>query len=547
MRMFLNRYIKGTSTWIAGSLEIARLWEEGETGEYHAKQLRQWTRSFIADRHALPVSQMGTWNEALIEKKPELKEAINSHLLSVGKYVRAMDIVEFLADPLVQLEHGLGGGISLSTAQVWMHKLDYRWTRAAKGQFVDGHERGDVVAYRNKIFLPALEAIDSRLRLWSKEGTEIVVPDALATGPPQRRVVLWYHDESTFYAHDRRLVYWQKGGGSKQPRPKGEGASLMVADFVSADYGWLASPDGKETAQVFFKAGKNRQGYFESEDVLAQATIAMDILQRHYPHDDHILIYDNAPTHKKRSADCPSALHMSMGPTKKQDFYFGVEVPVRDAKTKKPLYKPDGKLEKTKIPMTGARLPDGSSQSLYFPEGHPQAHVFKGMEIVLAERGIDVSKLPAQCGNFKCAPPALDCCCRRVMYNQPDFQEAVSLLEIHCKERGFQVLFLPKFHCELNPIEQCWGTAKRAYRMYPDSSLEAVLETNVAQALAVVDICTIRRFFTRTRRFMDGYRYGLTGKAAAYAERKYSGHRVLPGIDVLEELELEGQLEMVGE
>ncbi|GJF00210.1 hypothetical protein PsYK624_164900 [Phanerochaete sordida] len=547
MRMFLYQYTQGVSTWTAASLQIARMWEEGETGEYHARQLRQWTRSFIADRHALPVSRMGTWNQSLIDKKPELKQAINLHLQSVGKYVRAMDIVDFLADPLVQLEHGLGEGISLSTAQVWMHKLDYRWTRASKGLFVDGHERGDVTTYRNDIFLPTLEVVHPRLRLWSKDGTEIAVSGALPVGSPQRRVVLWYHDESTFYAHDRRHVYWQKSGGTKEPQPKGEGASLMVADFVSADHGWLASPDGKESARVFFKVGKNREGYWDNDDVLAQASKAMDILQRHYPHEDHILIYDNAPIHKKRSPESLSALHMSMGPTKKPGYFFGVEIPVKHPVTKKPVYEPDGTIAKEKVPMTGARLPDGTPQSLYFPEGHPQARVFKGMTIVLAERGIDVSKLPAQCKGkgFNCAPPAIDCCCRRVMYNQPDFQEARSLLETHCEARGFQVLFLPKFHCELNPIEQCWGMAKREYRMYPESSSEAVLEINVAKALATVDLYSMRRFFTRTLRFMDGYRYGLTGKAAAYAVKRYSGHRVLPGLQVLEELELAGQLEMV--
>jgi hypothetical protein len=40
------------------------------------------------------------------------------------------------------------------------------------------------------------------------------------------------------------------------PRVKGEGASLMAADYVSADYGWMWSPDGKESARVLFKAGK---------------------------------------------------------------------------------------------------------------------------------------------------------------------------------------------------------------------------------------------------------------------------------------------------
>jgi hypothetical protein len=30
----------------------------------------------------------------------------------------------------------------------------------------------------------------------------------------------------------------------------------MVADFVSTDYGWLRSPDGKQEAHVLFKVGK---------------------------------------------------------------------------------------------------------------------------------------------------------------------------------------------------------------------------------------------------------------------------------------------------
>jgi hypothetical protein len=41
------------------------------------------------------------------------------------------------------------------------------------------------------------------------------------------------------------------------PYAKGEGASQMVADMVSAEYGWLCSPDGKEEAQILFKASKN--------------------------------------------------------------------------------------------------------------------------------------------------------------------------------------------------------------------------------------------------------------------------------------------------
>ena len=75
----------------------------------------------------------------------------------------------------------------------------------------------------------------------------------------------------------------------------------MVLDFISADYGWLRSPDGEKSARVIFRPGANQEGYFTNEDVLQQADNAMDILQEYYPNDDHIFIIDNATIHKK----CP--------------------------------------------------------------------------------------------------------------------------------------------------------------------------------------------------------------------------------------------------
>ena len=80
------------------------------------------------------------------------------------------------------------------------------------------------------------------------------------------------------------------------PKPKGKGVSLIVVHFVSANYGWLQSPNGKETAHVLFKAGKFREGYFTNKNVLEQMQTAMDIAEKYYPNDKHILIFDNATT-----------------------------------------------------------------------------------------------------------------------------------------------------------------------------------------------------------------------------------------------------------
>ncbi|KAJ7231855.1 hypothetical protein B0H12DRAFT_968171, partial [Mycena haematopus] len=129
---------------------------------------------------------------------------------------------------------------------------------------------------------------------------------------------------------------------------------------------------------------------------------------------------------------------------------------------------------------------------------------------------------------FKCPPPALNCCIRRILYNQPDFEDVKSCLEMDCEQRGFQILFLPKFHCELNFIVQCWGYAKRLYRLNPESSREDALERNTLEALNVIPLVSMRRFANRSMRFMDVYRKGLTGSEAAWASRKYPGHRTNP-------------------
>jgi transposase len=65
---------------------------------------------------------------------------------------------------------------------------------------------------------------------------------------------------------------------------------------------------------------------------------------------------------------------------------------------------------------------------------------------------------------------------------QPDFVNQKSILEEHCEARGYHVIFFPKFHCKLNFIEQCWGYAKRIYRMFPTSSKEEDLERNMNAA-----------------------------------------------------------------
>ena len=481
MKRFLWNYTNTASRfyekWIAASIDTARA---SEKGPWFARRLREWSSAFINNYEVLPFNVYGTWNKSRLDDE-DLRQELSVHLQSIGKYISAMDIVRYLDQPEVKARHGIKKTITERTARNWLKTMGYRWKLEPCGQYVDGHERKDVTDYRQNTFLPKWKALEHRMCAWTQDGKQ--EPDKVPR-PHNRRVVVWFHDESTFYAHDRRKKRWVHNSEKAVPRAKGEGASLMVADFVSADYGWLHSPDGKESARVLFKAGKNRDGYFTNEDIVRQADVAMDIVAKHYPDEDHIFVFDNATTHLKREDTALSARKMTKGPSNT----FGVEVTVVD-EAGKIRYAADGKPEKKTVQMGPGRLPDGSAQPFYDGNG-----VFKGMTRILQERGMhQESKLRAECKNFKCKEGETRCCQRRILYNQPDFLDQESVLEGRSRARGFEVLFLPKFHCELNFIEQCWGHAKRVYRQYPPSSKEADLEANLLSALDSVSMETMRR------------------------------------------------------
>lgn len=183
-----------------------------------------------------------------------------------------------------------------------------------------------------------------------------------------------------------------------------------------------------------WETGKAHDGYFTAEDLLKQTKMAVDIFERKTNRQaTGLFMFDNAPSHQKRAADALSARKMPKFP--KQNW----------------THRKEG------VKMRNGILPNGSPQSLYFPEDHSQyPGWFKGMEAILRERNLwpESGSLLAQCRDFKCAPDATSCCCRRILFNQPDFVCQKSELWEYITSRGHICDFYPKFHCELNFIEQ---------------------------------------------------------------------------------------------
>ena len=476
MEYFLRAYID-SGVWTTAANKAAAFIGRGL---YISRKLREWSTAFILNHEDLPLSKYGvSWTKSRINDE-DLKSELVTHLQSLGRYVTATAIIDYLVQPGVMRQYGLRKNISLATAKRWMTGCRFCWTVAHKGQYVDGHEREDVVSFQQNKFLPSWYVLEPRMQSWQVIEGKIIEVLAQAAGDSQCTVVVWFHDESIFYAHDRRQKCWAHMSEMPTPQPKGEGSSLMAADFVSADYGWLRSPDGTESARILFRPGKGCDGYFSNNETIRHVEKAMAILEKHYPNEDHVFIFDNVPTHTKRPDDSLSAQNMPKGCRE-----LGVDVPVRDV-SGQPVLGPNGKVLTMKAWIANGFFKDGTPQEFYWPEGHQHAGKFKGMAQILTERGLDVTRLKAQCKH--CEPSVTMCCCCQILFNQSDFINVEMILESTCQARGFHVIFLPKFHYELNFIEQCWGYSKWIYCCYPPSSRESELEANVIKALDSVPL-----------------------------------------------------------
>ena len=172
------------------------------------------------------------------------------------------------------------------------------------------------------------------------------------------------------------------------------------------------------------------------------------------------------------------------------------------------------------------------AQPMVFPKDHLEfPDKPKGMKQVLLERSLWNDKLNMKC-RPRCAVGSVNCCAKRLLESQPDFQEQCSLVQEVIEEAGHLSTFLPKFHCELNFIEYFWGAIKRYLRENCDYTF-TTLQENLPVALESVMVETIRKWEHRMWRWVDAYDGGMGARDAQlhvqkFGSRKYKSHRRVP-------------------
>lgn len=256
--------------------------------------------------------------------------------------------------------------------------------------------------------------------------------------------------------------------------PKTRGSAIMVAVFIDEHEGYLSlsidqhcqalesNPGIKTTSQVIFEYCSEHGGYWTGDKFMQQVKGACDIAAVKYPLSSHtvVFVFDQSRCHKmfnNMALVVHNILVKDGGPRRVRDTTW--------------VGRPQ--------PML---LPDGSA---------------KGLRTILRERGINVSTLKADD-------------MRIILSNHEDFTTEKNQVEHYVISIGFQCFFLPKFHCECNPIERVWGQSKRYCRAHTNFTLNKLREL-INLALESVSVDLTRKYFRKAREYERAY---LEGKKA---------------------------------
>lgn len=425
IRNFATLRLKGYGR-IQASEEIAQQWHEGE-GKHYARQVRALARHYQIFEQ-LPREKRGGERMArslLFDER--IKTAARGWLIAqeVGQvsprqFQHALN-TEILPTLSVQLKRPL----CERTARRWLLKLGWRLTTLKKGVYMDGHEREDVVKYRNEVFLPAMGNFEERMTKF--EGPELTrVPPSLKDG--EKEVIPLFHDESCLTVNDFKAKAWLAPGQTILQK-KGRGRLIHVSEFINPLTGRLVLHDQHgniiDEARKIIYPGSNGDPWWDNEQLLSQVKHAIQVFEKAHPNCVALFIFDQSSAHASLGPDALKASEMNKSDGGKQRKQRDTVIPENN-------------------PFPQHR---GEVQKMTLPDGTP-----KGMARVLTERGFDVSKMRAKCAPV-CPFENTNCCMMRLLSKQDDFLNQESMLESLIKKAGHKCIFLPKFHCELNPIE----------------------------------------------------------------------------------------------
>jgi hypothetical protein len=208
LRNFATLRLKGVGR-IGASEEIAQQWDEKSdgSGSHFARRIRALARHYQIFEQ-LPVEHRGgSKNARSLLKDETIRAAARTWLTEqiIGSITPQNFAHGLNTKILPSLNITLKKPLCERTARRWLVKLGWSRTMLRKGVYMDGHEREDVVKYRETVFLPAMKEFERRMVRF--EGPELKWVEPVLE-PGERILITEFHDESCCQQNEHRSSAW---------------------------------------------------------------------------------------------------------------------------------------------------------------------------------------------------------------------------------------------------------------------------------------------------------------------------------------------------
>lgn len=307
VKYYFEKRLEGFNKGDASKAAAKFHWENASKF-YRPNAIVCWAKEFLENEKLSEHSQGAHTKRLSLLSDNDIKKEILDFIIKTAPAQRKLDLfLEYINNEVIPSSLGVPGTITKTTLAAYLEKWGYSYRENKKAIFFDGHEREDVVAYRNDWSQRMVQYMELS-EFYEGDNMETVLEPVIEQG--KQKIVFVTHDESTFYANDGKNNLWL-AEGETLIRKKGQGSSLMVSEFqcpchgTMRDKGWIA--------RTFLKAGVGRDGWWTSAEMINQLkNDAIPLFNMLHPGCTAVFLFDNSSNHSAYADDALVASRMPL-------------------------------------------------------------------------------------------------------------------------------------------------------------------------------------------------------------------------------------------
>lgn len=203
VKYYFMKRLEGVHKGEAAKAAAILYWPDNSE-PYRAATIIKWVKEFL-DQGKLSDHQQGAHvKRSSLLSDSDVKLMILEKIKQMPPAERSLVVLKkYIDEEAVPSVLGVKSCIPISTIANYMVEWGYSYRKNKKTVYFDGHEREDVVAYRNEWSKRMINYM-RRSDFYSGEKQEAILEPKLNEG--ESKIVFVTHDECTFYANDGKYV-----------------------------------------------------------------------------------------------------------------------------------------------------------------------------------------------------------------------------------------------------------------------------------------------------------------------------------------------------